>query len=342
MQITASALSLQSEATSARSQTRHTRIEAWVDAPARPAGSPAGATVSLSAEAQATLDAPAAAGDGEEMELTDDLKIQILRMILEFGAGAKLRVMKKGDALKPPEPLELPRGLPGDDGPVGWGLRMEVTEVVEEHSSVRMHARGRIRTEDGREIEVNVELGMSRDIRRERRTELLAGDARRPKDPLVLDFGAPAASTSGQTLRFDIDLDGAEDDLPVLGPATAWLALDRNENGVVDDGAELFGPTTGDGYDELAAHDHDGNGWIDGADPIFSKLRLWFHGADGPVLVGLADRQVGAIALAHVDAPFEIRGGGPEGPAVALQREAGLWVGETGQAGTVRRLDVLA
>jgi protein-disulfide isomerase len=65
----------------------------------------------------------------------------------------------------------------------------------------------------------------------------------------------------------------------------AFLALDRNNNGQIDDGAELFGSTTRqpppvppakvNGYAALAVYDDNGDGRITAADPVFSELLLW-------------------------------------------------------------------
>jgi hypothetical protein len=67
----------------------------------------------------------------------------------------------------------------------------------------------------------------------------------------------------------------------------AWLVLDRNENGTIDDLTEMFGnmtpqpdTTLRNGYLALAVFDDpsqggDGNGVIDARDAVFGKLRLW-------------------------------------------------------------------
>jgi hypothetical protein len=48
-----------------------------------------------------------------------------------------------------------------------------------------------------------------------------------------------------------------------VSPRSGLLVIDKNLDGKVNDGSELFGPSTGDGFEKLARYDEDRNGWID-------------------------------------------------------------------------------
>lgn len=84
-------------------------------------------------------------------------------------------------------------------------------------------------------------------------------------------------------MRFDLDADGRMDSISVPTGDDALLALDRNGNGRIDDGRELFGDQHGavNGFAELARFDDNGNGRIDAADAVFDQLRLLRFDAQG-------------------------------------------------------------
>lgn len=121
-------------------------------------------------------------------------------------------------------------------------------------------------------------------------------------DPLVLDLAGNGFSTSGlsRTVRFDLDADGRMDSISVPTGDDALLALDRNGNGRIDDGRELFGDQHGaaNGFAELARFDDNGDGRIDVADAVFDRLRLLRFDAQGrQQLQILGETGVSAIDL---------------------------------------------
>lgn len=98
------------------------------------------------------------------------------------------------------------------------------------------------------------------------------------QDPLMLDLNGDGLTLTGieQGVSFDLDADGQSETVSFASGGDAFLALDRNQNGQIDDGTELFGDQNGaeHGFAELAKLDANQDGRIDAEDPVFDKLRL--------------------------------------------------------------------
>lgn len=224
--------------------------------------------------------------------------------------------------------------------PAGFGVEYDFHALHEEFERTDFIAQGVVRTADGKEIAFSLGLTMSRHFREEMNVSVRAGDARR-KDPLVINFDGDAARLSNQRFRFDLDADGIAEDVPLLGRGSGYLALDLNGNGRIDSGTELFGPASGSGFDELAQHDDDGNGWIDEADAVFTRLRVWSPDASGAgTPTSLAERNVGALYLGRTDTAFELRSATNED--LGAVRDTGIYLTDSGTFGTLQEIDLTA
>jgi hypothetical protein len=227
------------------------------------------------------------------------------------------------------------------NGRAGWGMEYDAYRLHEEFEQTAFSASGTIRTADGQAFRFTLDLQMTRYYREESSVSIRAGDAVR-KDPLVINFGGTAvelASHAGQRFLFDLDGDGEADLLPMFASGSGYLALDIDGNGRIDSGRELFGPTTGKGFEELARYDEDGNGWIDENDAVFDKLSVWVPAAEGVgALHSLAQLGIGAIGLAHVATPFALRS--TDNTDLGLVKNTGLYLTESGRAGSVQEIDL--
>jgi len=99
-----------------------------------------------------------------------------------------------------------------------------------------------------------------------------------PVSPLVIDLdgdGVEVSSLADSTTYFDLDRDGFAERTAWADGGDALLAFDRNADGQINDGSELFGSPTQDGFAQLAALDSNGDGLINAADAEFGQLRAW-------------------------------------------------------------------
>jgi len=133
--------------------------------------------------------------------------------------------------------------------------------------------------------------------------------------PLVLSFDGAPVTLAASTGAFDLDgTMSVVTDWPTA--TTPWLALDRNGNGAIDDGSELFGSMTvlaggsraSNGFESLAELDSNGDGRITPDDRAWSSLRLWSDRDGDRVssageLAGLDARGITSVDLAYTSEP---------------------------------------
>ncbi|MCW2313018.1 EF-hand domain-containing protein [Rhodoferax antarcticus] len=135
-----------------------------------------------------------------------------------------------------------------------------------------------------------------------------------PRDPILLDLNGNGLETVGlaTNIHFDHDGDGVLTKTGWAGRDDALLVWDRNANGTIDTGAELFGDFTvlpngtlaPNGFAALAALDFNGDGVIDASDPAFAELKLWRDASQdgisqGGEFITLAEADIVSLNLAN-------------------------------------------
>lgn len=209
-----------------------------------------------------------------------------------------------------------------------------------EAESVSFSSQGKVTTADGREISFSLEIGMSRTFEQYYREEYDMQEFQRLYDPLVINFDDSVASLSDQKFFFDLDADGEKEEISELSQGSGYLALDKNQDGRINDGTELFGPRSGNGFADLATYDEDGNGWIDEGDSIWNKLKIWCRNEEGQdTLYTLAEKGVGAICLQNASTDFALKN--DANVSNGFIRSTGIFLYENGNAGTLQHLDLV-
>lgn len=219
-----------------------------------------------------------------------------------------------------------------------WQRVTATSGFVSESESTTFASSGMVKTQDGRSIDFNIEVSMSRAFTSQINT--LTTQNYIKTDPLVINLDTDIGSVTDQKFLFDLDSDGDEEEISFAGKGSGFLALDRNGDGRIGDGSELFGTKSGDGFKDLAAFDEDGNGWIDENDSIYSKLKVWTKDEAGnDYLINLKDADVGAIYLDNADTQFSLKDGNNR--LNGEIKKTGIYLHEsTGAAGTLNHVDL--
>lgn len=208
-----------------------------------------------------------------------------------------------------------------------------------ETESTTFASTGIVKTADGRSIDFNVEVSMSRAYME--KCDMLEVQEYIKTDPLMINLDTNIGSVSDQKFFFDLDSDGKEEEISFAGKDSGFLAWDKNGDGKINDGSELFGTKSGDGFKDLAEYDEDGNGWIDENDSIYSRLKVWTKDENGnDRLIDLKDADVGAIYLRNADTQFSLKN--DENKLNAEIKKTGIYLKEsTGAVGTLNHVDLV-
>ncbi|MFZ2853089.1 MAG: hypothetical protein WAZ34_03130 [Rhodocyclaceae bacterium] len=283
--------------------------------------------------------AEVAPAGGRPLEQGEKVRLMLQKLIAEVialisGQAAcqvvDVRSVLGADGAAPDGPARAPRGTE-----FSWENVM--VETVRERESSEFSASGVIRTADGRSIDFQLDLAMCRSYQCERK-EVDRGTVKL-RDPLVINFDGKACELADGRFDFDLDSDGRQESMHALAGGSAFLALDRNNDGRINDGSELFGAASGNGFADLALLDDDGNGWLDEADAAFASLRAWSRDVDGKeAMSSLQESGVGALYLGSNETPFSLKD--DDNRLRGQVRSSGVYLREDGRAGSLQQIDL--
>ncbi len=259
-------------------------------------------------------------------------------------------ILGPGESQPVPDPSSPGKG--GGNTGAGWAGRSRTstefalnrTEIQYLDQEMAFHSKGTVTTQDGRTMEFSLDLSLGQTLlTREEQTAVLSTWQERISlvDPLMIRLDGGLPQLSDTYFEFDLDNDGRTETLHAAAQGTGFLAFDRNGDGVINNGSELFGPGTGNGYAELAELDGDGNQWIDENDAAFGQLSVWVRDEGGEDrLMSLKEAGLGAISLEaaqtrfdHVDSDTELAG---------QVQQSGVFLFEDGRVGLMQQVDLAA
>ncbi|MBX3611908.1 MAG: hypothetical protein KF871_18595, partial [Hydrogenophaga sp.] len=174
-------------------------------------------------------------------------------------------------------------------------------------------------------------------------TTYLTATSTRPQpiyyDPLAIDLDGDGIETVGigsAPITFDHNADGVRTGTGWVTGDDAWLVIDRNGNGSIDSGRELFGvdylkannQLATSGLDALADLDSNGDGVFNASDAAFAQVQLWQDlNQDGisqsNELFGLADKGIASISLTGTTAGTNLGNGNTVATSAVVTRDDG-------------------
>jgi hypothetical protein len=278
----------------------------------------------------------------------NDPKIRLILDLISLMLGEDVRIQPTS-GLKPVHEAEINTGPASNShgeaqkAPQahnqGFGVEYDFHESYQETEHTQFHSSGVIRTADNKEIKFELNFDLQRRFSEESSTHIRQGDAKKI-DPIVLNFSGDSVQLTSQKFSFDLDGDGKKENVSFVKGA-GFLALDRNGDGKVNDGKELFGPNTGNGFDELKTFDVDHNGWIDENDPVFLSLKVWTKDDAGKDhLASLKESKAGALFLGNVSTEYAIND--KQNKAQAQLVSSGLWLTDEGKVNSLQQVDLVA
>ncbi|MGS2719822.1 hypothetical protein [Paraglaciecola aestuariivivens] len=227
---------------------------------------------------------------------------------------------------------ELNQAKPAGPAPTELSFTiLTATQTVYEHERLDFQRHVQVIQNDGTQSELSLAFSYQRELQLKQEISFSVAQL---KDPLILNLGQQSSLFSQDTQEFDLDGDGQKELIPVLSDNLWFLAYDRNNNGIIDNGLELFGAKTGDGFAELNAYDSNANGLLDYEDKDYKSFVLHHSQAEQQTL---AQAGIKAISLDASHSPFSFKDN--QGNTLAQMRKTSVYLNDKQQLGAIHQVD---
>jgi len=235
-----------------------------------------------------------------EDKTPEEIKALLISILIEKITGKKIKLTSLSDlkeSIYGIEPVNIPQ----------TGIQLDYKRINYQQNYIKFFAEGYIKTEDNKQVRFEISFELNRSELQVEHLDVKAGSLALI-DPLIINFdGDLSDMLSDKYFEFDIDSDGENETIPLLREGRGFLVFDKNGNGRIDNGGELFGTKTGDGFKELSHYDTDKNSWIDENDTVFDRLGVWIKNSHHDRIYSLKEKGIGGIYLKNLKTffPFE-------------------------------------
>ncbi len=208
--------------------------------------------------------------------------------------------------------------------------------------SVNIEAKGIIKTQN-KNIEIDLNISYSKEFYEKHKESIEFKDISF-LDPLVINYAGNENAldnlSNEMTFMFDLNNDGIKEEVPLLKSGNAFLAIDKNHNGKIDNGSELLGVQNNLGFEELREYNEDENSWIDENDEVFKDLLIWTKDEQGEdKLIGLGQSGIGALYLSDISSKLTYNTS--VNNSIAQLKSSSIYIKKDGTAGLLSSLDFI-
>ena len=303
---------------------QQTRLEVQSSAPGRPVPSP----TSQIAEPQSQAESKSSDEQNEDgRQFSAKESIGTVKRILEQLNSGKLLSWLDGNALDKIQAQQ--QQLKAEPAPNAAPPERTVVEFYSRYQSVEASFAGAIQLEDGSSQSFAFSFSLQ-----ERYSSFSMRQEAVLQDPLIVSTTGQSFQWTGASQSFDFYSNGGTAQLPTLANGQYYLSYDRNQDGQITQGIELFGPNTGQGFAELAALDEDKDGFVDSSDSAWQQLSLW---RPGETPTSLSAAGIGALSAQSVATSFGLFDGDA---LLARIARSGIYLSEQGQVGLLQQVDL--